>query len=72
MPRRKSRRFTPLGASFNHSSMLTRQSRTVQVEWPVPRPLQRIVNACKQEEPGDRPTLEALKKMVEETSELEK
>ena len=38
---------------------------TQQVEWPVPAPLDAIVNACTREAPGDRPTLEDLHAMVE-------
>ncbi|KAF3070402.1 hypothetical protein GL218_00240 [Daldinia childiae] len=38
---------------------------TNQVEWPVPQPLQAIVDACMRKVPGDRPTLLELKGMVE-------
>lgn len=38
---------------------------TKQVEWPVPAPLDAIVEACMREIPEDRPTLEELRVMVE-------
>lgn len=38
---------------------------TNQVEWPVPEPLQAVVEACMHEEPNKRPTLLALRQMVE-------
>ncbi|KAK3292864.1 kinase-like domain-containing protein [Chaetomium fimeti] len=38
---------------------------TNQVEWPVPQPLQGIVEACMRKSPDDRPTLLELREMVE-------
>ena len=38
---------------------------TNQVEWPVPQPLQAIVETCMRKSPDDRPTLLELRKMVE-------
>ncbi|KAM3517016.1 hypothetical protein NHJ13051_009369 [Beauveria bassiana] len=38
---------------------------TNQVEWPVPEPLQAVVEACMRKEPNERPTLLALRQMVE-------
>lgn len=38
---------------------------TKQVEWPVPEPLQAVVEACMRKSPDDRPTLLELRKMVE-------
>ncbi|KAJ0161338.1 hypothetical protein CTA2_6378 [Colletotrichum tanaceti] len=38
---------------------------TKQVEWPVPRPLQAIVDACTRDMPEERPTLSELRQMVE-------
>ncbi len=38
---------------------------TSQVDWPVPAPLDSIVEACMRESPRDRPTLEELRVMVE-------
>ncbi|AEO68438.1 ab076a82-6106-491f-8b61-0ba7eeb2d57e [Thermothielavioides terrestris] len=38
---------------------------TNQVEWPVPEPLQAVVEACMRKSPDDRPTLLELRKMVE-------
>jgi serine/threonine protein kinase len=38
---------------------------TNQVEWPVPQPLQAIVDACMREVPDERPTLLELRRMVE-------
>lgn len=35
------------------------------VEWPVPEPLQTIVDACMQKKPEDRPTLAELRAMVD-------
>ncbi|KAK4141211.1 uncharacterized protein C8A04DRAFT_39247 [Dichotomopilus funicola] len=38
---------------------------TPQVEWPVPEPLDRVVEACMREVPGERPTVGELREMVE-------
>lgn len=38
---------------------------TSQVEWPVPEPLQGVVEACMRKSPDDRPTLVELREMVE-------
>ncbi|KAI0388728.1 kinase-like domain-containing protein [Xylariaceae sp. FL0594] len=38
---------------------------TNQVEWPVPEPLQAVVEACMRKSPDDRPTLLELRNMVE-------
>lgn len=38
---------------------------TSQVEWPVPQPLQAIVDACMQQTADERPTLDELRLMVE-------
>lgn len=39
--------------------------RTVWVEWPVPAPLDAIVEACMRHDPEQRPSLEELRVMVE-------
>ncbi len=36
------------------------------VEWPVPPPLQGIVDICQNQKPEDRPTLAALRVLVED------
>lgn len=38
---------------------------TSQVEWPVPEPLQAVVDACMRKSPDDRPTLLQLREMVQ-------
>jgi hypothetical protein len=41
---------------------------TAYVDWPVPKPLQVIVTACTQYSPEERPSLSALRGMVESVS----
>ncbi len=38
---------------------------TLQVEWPVPAPLDAVIKACTREVPEDRPTLDELRAMLE-------
>jgi serine/threonine protein kinase len=41
---------------------------TAYVDWTVPEPLQAIFNACTQHSPEERPSLSALRAMVESVS----
>jgi hypothetical protein len=42
---------------------------TSQVEWPIPPPFDRIVEACLRKDPLERPTLDELEAMLEEIEE---